>query len=32
MNQKLIPLHGGYEALQSYKKSLIIFVATHYLA
>ena len=32
MHQGFIPPHGGYEALHSYKKSLIIFVATYYLA
>ncbi|MGI5922833.1 MAG: four helix bundle suffix domain-containing protein [Lentisphaeria bacterium] len=31
-HQGFIPPHGGYEALHSYKKSLIIFVATYYLA
>ena len=32
MNQGFIPPHGGYEGLHSYKKSLIIFMATYYLA
>ena len=32
MNQGFIPPHGGYEALHSYQKSLIIFIATYYLA
>jgi len=31
MNQGFIPPHGGYEKLHSYKKSLIIFLATYYL-
>ncbi len=32
MNQGFIPPHGGYEELYSYKKSLIIFKATYFLA
>lgn len=32
MSSGFIPLHGGYEHLQSYRKSLIIFQATYYLA
>ena len=32
MNQGFIPPHGGYEGLHSYKESLIIFMATYYLA
>jgi four helix bundle suffix protein len=31
MTQGFIPPHGGYEQLHSYKKSLIVFVATYYL-
>lgn len=32
MSQGFIPPHGGYEDLHSYKKSLIVFMATFYLA
>lgn len=32
MSSGFIPPHGGYENLHSYKKSLIIFLATFYLA
>ncbi len=32
MNQRFIPPHGGYEQLASYRKALIIFQATYYLA
>ena len=31
MSPGFIPPHGGYENLHSYKKSLIIFLATYYL-
>lgn len=31
MSQGFIPPHGGYENLHSYKKSLIVFLATYYL-
>jgi hypothetical protein len=31
MSTGFIPPHGGYEDLYSYKKSLIVFVATYYL-
>ena len=31
MNEGFIPPHGGFENLHSYKKSLIIFLATYYL-
>jgi len=32
MSRGFIPPHGGYEGLHSYKKSLIVFLATYYLA
>ena len=32
MSPGFIPPHGGYENLHSYKKALIIFLATYYLA
>lgn len=32
MSPGFIPPHGGYENLHSYKKSLIVFLATYYLA
>ena len=31
MSPGFIPPHGGYEDLHSYKKSLIVFLATYYL-
>ena len=31
MSAGFIPPHGGYEDLHSYKKALIVFVATYYL-
>jgi four helix bundle suffix protein len=31
MSQGFIPPHGGFEQLHSYKKSLIVFLATYYL-
>jgi four helix bundle protein len=32
MSAGFIPPHGGYEKLHSYQKSLIVFLATYYLA
>jgi four helix bundle suffix protein len=32
MSKGFIPPHGGYEKLHSYQKSLIVFLATYYLA
>jgi len=32
MTAGFIPAHGGYEDLHSYQKSLIVFIATYYLA
>jgi len=32
MSNGFIPPHGGYEELHSYQKSLIVFLATYYLA
>lgn len=32
MSNGFIPPHGGYEDLHSYKKALIVFLATYYLA